>query len=278
MNKLSQLAYQASGPEDAQSIVFLHGGGVGSWMWNPVIGLLSDYRCIAPDQPEHGGSRRIGKFNIELAAEKVADLIHEQTRRGKATIVGLSEGAQIAVQVLASTPEVVEKAIVSSALLFPVPGLGWAKSPSLLSWLYRVSVPPFRNNDWWIRLNMKRAAGIPDEYYSSFKKDFQETTESEFVNLMISNQNFRLPSGLDRAVPPTLVLAGKKEYAAMKKSMQILVAALPNSRGAFINLGRGSSMAQEHNWALTSPQLFAATTRAWIENQPLPAEIESYQK
>ena len=37
-------------------------------------------------------------------------------------------------------------------------------------------------------------------------------------------------------------------------------------------------MAKEHNWALTSPQLFAATTRAWIENQSLPKEIESYQE
>ena len=138
MNKSSQLAYQVSGPKEAQNIVFLHGGGVGSWMWNPVIGLLSDYRCIAPDQPEHGGSRGIGKFSIGLAAEKVADLIHKQTRGGKATIVGLSEGAQIAVHVLANTPEVVEKAIVSSALLTPVPGLGWAKSPSLLAWSYRV--------------------------------------------------------------------------------------------------------------------------------------------
>jgi len=36
-------------------------------------------------------------------------------------------------------------------------------------------------------------------------------------------------------------------------------------------------MAKEHNWALTAPELFAATVRAWIENQPLPIEIEGLQ-
>lgn len=277
MIEFSQLAFHSSGPEGAPIIVFLHGGGVGSWMWNPVIELLTDYHCIAPDQPEHGGSRAIGKFSILLAAEKVAELIHVQTRGGKATVVGLSEGAQIAVQLLANSPEMVDKAVVSSALLLPVRGLAWAKSPSILAWSYRFSIPPFRDSNWWIRLNMKYAAGIPDEFYAYFKKDFQETSESEFVNLMLANQSFRLPTGLDKSFTPTLVLAGKKEYAAMKKSMQLLVAALPNARGGLINLGKRSSMAKEHNWALTTPNLFAATIRAWIENQPLPAEIESYK-
>lgn len=272
-----QLAFQSSGPEKAQSIVFLHGGGAGLWMWQPVISRLQDYHCLAPDQPEHGGSRMVRPFSMALAAEKVAELIRTQAHGGKASVVGLSEGAQTTVQLLASAPEVVEKAIVSSALLIPVPGLGWAKSPALLAWSYRVSIPPFRNADWWIRLNMKYSAGIPEAFYPEFKKDFQEMTESEFVNVVLVNQNFRLPSGLDRVTAPTLVLAGRKEYPAMKQSVRDLVAALPNARGGLVNLGNKSSMAKEHNWALTAPELFSATVRAWIENQQLPAEVEGLQ-
>jgi len=273
----SQLAFQSSGPENAPSIVFLHGGGVGLWMWQAVIGHLADYNCIAPDQPEQGGSRDIKPFSMALAAEKVAELIRSHANGGKACVVGLSEGAQITVQLLGSTPKVVEKAVVSSALLLPVPGLDWVKSPALLAWSYRVSIPPFRNADWWIRLNMKYAAGIPQAFFPEFKKAFQEMAEAEFVNLMLANQNFRLPSGLDKAVAPTLVVAGKKEYPAMKQSVRDLVAALPSARGGLINLGKKSSMAKEHNWAMTAPDIFAATVRAWIENKPLPAEIESYR-
>ncbi len=270
----SSLSSEAFGPNNAPTIVFLHGGGVGWWMWLPVIKYLPDYHCLTPDQPEHGSNRQIAPFSMELSAEKVADLILQQAHGGKACVVGLSEGAQITVQLLATAPERVEKAVVSSAILLPVPGLGWVSSPALLAWAYRLTIPPFKNADWWIRMNMKYAAGVPDEFYTYFKKDFQEMTESEFVNLLIANQRFRLPVGLEKAATPTLVIAGQKEYPAMKQSVRDLVAALPHAKGALVNLGKESSMAKEHNWALTAPELFAKTIRAWIEEKPLPLEIE----
>jgi len=267
------LYFQASGPANAPTIVFLHGGGGESWMWNPVIQHLPDYHCLAADLPEHGQSRGIAPFSMRLAAEKVADLIRTHAHGGKAIVVGLSEGAQVTVQLLATAPELVDKAIVSSALLRPMPGMSWASSPSLIAWTYCMSIPPFLNNDWWIRLNMKYATGIPGEYYTEFKKSFQATTEAQFVNLMLANQTYRLPKGLEQATAPTLVLAGKKEYAAMKQSVRDLVLALPNAKGGLINLGKKFSMANEHNWALSTPELFAQTVRAWIEGKPLPSEI-----
>jgi pimeloyl-ACP methyl ester carboxylesterase len=276
MSTLASLAFQAFGPNDAPTIVFLHGGGVGGWMWRPVIKFLPDYRCLAPDQPEHGGSRQIGPFSMELAANKVAELIRDQVPGGKACVVGMSEGAQIIVQLLATAPERVEKAIISSALLRSIPGLGWVSSPALLAWSYRLSIPPFINSDWWIRLNMKYAAGVPDEFYPDFKRDFQQLTESEFVNLLLANQRFRLPGGLEKAAVPTLVVAGQKEYGAMKQSVRDLAAALPCAWGGFLNLGKGSSTTKEHNWALTAPDLFAQTVRAWMEETPLPPEIEAF--
>jgi pimeloyl-ACP methyl ester carboxylesterase len=274
MTTSSSLYFEASGPGNAPTIVFLHGGGAGAWMWRPVIQHLADYHCIAPDQPEHGGSRSIAPFSMELAVQKVAELIRDHAHGGKATVVGLSEGAQVTVQLLAMASEVVNKAIISSALLRPTPGLGWASSPAIVAWTYRMSIPPFVNNDWWIRLNMKYASGIPNEYYDEFKKGFQETTEPEFVNLMIANQKFRLPTGLEKVNVPTLALAGKKEYASMKQSVRDLVSALPNAKGGWINLGKNSSMAAEHNWALTAPEAFAQTVRAWMEGKSLPKEIE----
>ena len=268
------LYFQSSGPDNAPTIVFIHGGGGEAWMWKPVIQQLADYHCLAADLPEHGQSRHIAPFSMELAAEKVADLIRTQAHNGKAIVVGLSEGAQVTVQLLATAPELVNKAIVSSALLRPMPGMGWASSASVVKWTYRMSIPPFLNNDGWIRLNMKYATGIPDAYYSQFKKSFQETTESQFVNLMLSNQTYRLPKGLETAPAHTLVLAGKKEYAAMKQSVRDLVATLPNAQGGLINLGKKYSMANEHNWALATPELFTQTVRAWLEEKNMPREIE----
>jgi pimeloyl-ACP methyl ester carboxylesterase len=214
---------------------------------------------------------------MKFAAEKVAEVIRDRAG-GKAIVAGLSEGAQVLVQLLADAPEMVEKAFISSALLRPIPGTGWASSPAMLRWSYRVSIPPFRNNDGWIRLNMKYAAGIPEQYYAQFKKDFQEMTESNFVDLMAANQTFRLPSGLEKAAAPALVVTGQKEYGAMKQSARDLAAVLPNARLAQVSLGKGASLGSEHNWALAAPELFARTLRAWIEGKDLPEQISLLKK
>jgi pimeloyl-ACP methyl ester carboxylesterase len=277
MPSAQSLFFRGAGPPDATTIVFLHGGGVGWWMWQPVMSFLEDYRCLALDQPEHGGSSHIKPFTIPLAATKTAELIRDQTSGGRACVVGLSVGAQILVQLLATAPERVERAIISSALLRPVPGLGWLRSPGGLAWIYRMTMAPFKASDRWIRLNMKYAAGIPESYFPSFKQDWQALTEAEFVNLMAANQRFRLPIGLERATAPVLVLAGKKEHRAMKQSARDLLGSLPRAAGGLVSLGEKATAAQEHNWAMTAPELFAATVRAWIEERPLPAPIGSLE-
>ena len=71
-----------------------------------------------------------------------------------------------------------------------------------------------------------------------------------------------------------MIIAGKHEYPAMKKSVFELIKTLADAKGGILNLGKGSRMATEHNWALTKPELFAQTLRAWIEDKPLPEQIE----
>jgi len=263
------------GSPHAPTLLFLHGGGVSGWMWQPVIEALPDYHCLVPDLPEYGGSADVGPFSIALAAEKTAEIIRTRAHGGKATVVGLSIGAQIAVQLLATAPELVEKAIISSALLLPIHGTGWMNNREILKWTYRLSIPPFKNNDWWIRLNMQYSAGIDDAYFTQFKRDFQTTSESAFVNLMIENQSFRKPEGLENATAPALIVTGKKEFAAMQRSAQILAETLPNAKRVQLDLGKKTTMAGEHNWALSTPNLFAQTVRAWVEGAELPDVIRS---
>jgi pimeloyl-ACP methyl ester carboxylesterase len=269
------LYVRSSGPADARTILFLHGGGVAGWMWDPVVARLEEFHCLAPDLPEHGRSAAIRPFSMEMAAEKCLSVIREQAHPGRVVVVGLSEGAQVAVQMLAITPEVIERAIISSALLLPMPGTGWLSSPGLLAWLFRLSVPPFRNSEWWMRLNMKYNAAMPEEFFPQYKANFQAMTESQFVNLMVANQRFRMPSGLERATIPTLVIAGRREYSVVKTSAQKLAASLPAAQAMILDLGKGSSKAKEHNWAMTAPDLFAQTVRAWISGERLPSVLST---
>jgi pimeloyl-ACP methyl ester carboxylesterase len=267
------LHFQEAGPDDAPTIVFLHGGGGAGWMWQPQVERLGGFHCLVPDLPEQGRSVAAGPFTIAGAADRVADLIRTRAHGGRAHVVGLSEGAQVTVALLASAPEIVDHAVVSSALVRPIRGARMM-SPGVVRWSYRLSVAPFRNVGWWARLNMKRAAGVPDEYYPQFRETFRELTESGFTNLMVENQRFRIPPGLDRVTGPTLIVVGKREYAAMRGSALDLAAAIPGSRVMQVVHGRTLSVAEEHNWNLVAPDLFTQSVRAWITDQPLPAALE----
>jgi len=269
----TSLFYQSSGRPDAQTIVFLHGGGVAGWMWDPVVARMQDFHCLVPDLPEHGRSLQVHPFSMKLAADQVADLIREQAHGGRAVVVGLSEGAQTTVQLLATAPEVVERAMVSSALLLTMPTMKLFSSPGLIGWMFRISIPPFHNNEWWMRLNMEYSAGIPDEYYPQFRENFQIITESQFVNAFLANQNFRLPPNLQKVNVPTLVIAGKHEYNIMKKSALLLAKTMPNAQARLLDLGKGTSMRKEHNWAMNAPALFAETLRKFIADIELPKEL-----
>ena len=278
MTSESALSFKNFYPEQKTTLIFLHGGGAAGWMWQPVVDRLSEFHCLVPDLPEHGESMQVKPFIMRLAAEKCIELIRSEAHDKKAVVIGLSEGAQTAVEMLAIAPEVIEKAVISSALLLPMPGSKMYSSPGLIAALFKISVPPFRNNDWWIRINMKHAAGIPDEFFPQFKQNFQTMPESQFVNLMVANQTYRMPDGLEKVKVPVLVVCGKHEYAAMKNSSQQLAAVLQNSTLAEIDLGQGSGMAKEHNWAMTAPEEFASMIRLYLQDAALPPVLTQVQK
>lgn len=267
------LYYESTGPEDAPVIVFLHGGGVSGWMWRKQVEALSaSYRCLVPDLPEQGRSVDVGPFSVDYAAACVADLIESETRAGRAHIVGLSEGAQVLLALLSQAPELADRSVCSSAILRPLPGQRlFTRGMFVLG--YRWFVAPFKNNDAWIRLNMRGSAGLDEPWFPDFKRSFQQTTESGFVNLMMQALSFRLPAGLDKADAPVLVISGKHEYAQMRASALDILAALPNAQASTIDFGKGAGLSKEHNWALNAPDLFTRTLKDWIEGRPVPADI-----
>lgn len=270
---MTELYFQELGSDDRPTIVLLHGGGVAGWMWRPVAAvLMSDFHLLIPDLPEQGRSLGAAPFTHALAANLVSDLIHAHTHGGKASVVGLSEGAQVTVELLARHPEVIDHAVVSSAILRPLPG-GWMYTRGMFRWMYRWFMAPLKNNDGWIRLNMKYSAGIGEEYFTDFKRSFQEMTESGFVNLMYEAMHYRMPAGLEKANLPVLVATGALEYRQMHDSARDLLAVLPRARGVTVSFGKGSTLAKEHNWALTDPGLFAAAVKAWVRDEALPAEL-----
>jgi pimeloyl-ACP methyl ester carboxylesterase len=268
------LHVEETGLKDAPSIVFLHGGGGAGWMWRPQVeALRGDFHLLVPDLPEQGRSANEGPFTMLSAAQQVADLIRARASGGRADVVGLSEGAQTLVQLLATAPELVRTGIVSSALVRSIPGTGWASNPAVLGFTYATSIAMLRGSDSWIRLNMRSAAGVPDAYFDDFRETFRTLSKSGFVDLMRANQTFRLPAGLEHVKARVLAVCGHREYEAMRRSTVDIAAAIPGACAYEVVHTRRLSLAQEHNWNMNEPELFNEMVRDFIAARPLPKAL-----
>ncbi len=269
---MSMLFTLAHGDPTHPTILFLHGGGGGSWMWQPQVDALKgDYHLLVPDLPEHGRSAGIKPFTIEGSATQVAELIRTQARGCKAHVVGLSEGAQVTVALLAAAPELVDHAIISSALVREMFGMAWF-GVGFWAATYR-SIEPLNKYKWWARLNM-RSNGIPEQYLQETLETYKTLTAEAFGHIIVENQRFRLPAGLEHVTAPTLVMAGRKEYKVMQQSVRDVAAAIPGAQARLVHHNQKLSLSEEHNWNMAAPDLFTRTVRAWIEGQTLPEEIK----
>ena len=96
--------YEEFGNKEGHLLLFLHGGGVGGWMWDQQIEHFSDYHCLVPTLQGHGCRSAGTSFSIEKSAHELIELI-EQKRNGKEVhIVGFSIGGQITVEMLSLAP------------------------------------------------------------------------------------------------------------------------------------------------------------------------------
>lgn len=261
-----------TGNSSKPSILFLHGGGGGGWMWEPQVeAFKDDYHLLVPDLPEHGGSADIKPFSIAGSVPLLAELIRKRANGGRAHVVGLSAGAQIALALLGTEPQLVDHAVISSADVHAMFGLGWFGARFWAA-LYR-SVEPLNKYKWWMRLNM-RSYGIPERFLPEMAETYRSLTANAFGNLMAGNQSFSLPAGLERVHAPTLVVGGRKEYKVIHRSIKDIAAAIPGAKGYLVYPSKKMSLAEQHNWNMTAPELFNRTVRAWIEGRPLPDELK----
>ena len=254
-----RLYTQEFGPANAPTIIFLHGGGVGGWMWKPQIAQLKDkYHLLVPDLPEQGQSVEVKPMTLQNAAAQVAELIRTRAHGGHAHVVGLSLGAQTAIEMLSRTPEVIDHAMASGPLMRPLPGIGTTNLMAKMYW-------PFRNATWLVKWNMD-GLGVPQEYFEEFRKDTATLTIDGFVRMTLANGKNHVPPNLQAVTVPTLVLVGEKELKIMKESVRDLLGAMPSAKGYVVS-------GAIHNWSLQLPDLFTQTVQAWITGKELPGAL-----
>ncbi len=95
-------AFDVAGPEDAPTLVFLHGTRVTRAMWDPQVAALTDrYRVVTVDLPGHGVFADM-PFRMPRAVAITRSVIDRNG--GRAIVVGQSLGGYVAMELAAAHP------------------------------------------------------------------------------------------------------------------------------------------------------------------------------
>jgi len=254
------LFVRESGPARAPAIVFLHGAYTSGWCWEPVVERVRQYRCLVPDLPHFGRSFELGPFEMGRAATAVAELIRSRAGTGRAHVVGWSLGAQVGVQLLATEPKLVDRAVLCGTFLNTLPFV----------WLTRrLLALPARNSMYRSMVRQYRIAWqvkVPPAHIDEYREDVRLITSGQIVDVTLAAAGFTLPKELDKSDAPTLFVTGGKELPSARRWAAALAQQMPNGVDRV-------ATGMPHDWPTRYPDLFARTVDGWFTDGALPPEI-----
>lgn len=195
-----QLHYTEQG--SGQPLILLHGNGEDSnYFVHQIDHFSKEYRVIAIDTRGHGQSPRGSKpFTIKQFAEDLYNFMDEKGIE-KASLVGFSDGGNIALIFALKHPEQVDRLILNGANLFPS------------------GVKP--RYQWPIEIGYHIAKTFA-------KKDEKAKKNTEMLGLMVNEPQIQ-PSELAQLTMPVLVIAGTKDM--IKEShTKLIYNNLPNAK------------------------------------------------
>lgn len=231
-------------------LVFLHGGGAGTWMWDKQVDFFSDYHCVVPTLQGHGVRSEESSFSIRRNAEEIVELIQSLQTGRDVHAIGFSIGAQITLEMLSLAPQLLSSAVVNSALLRP---MAWA-TPWIAPTI-RMMMPLVRNRNF-ARLQAKQLY-MDGAYFELYYADSVKMKAATLIDMLRENMSYTVPESLSHSKTPVLVTVGEKEKKAVIQSAMELSAFHPNCQSIIVP-GIG------HGFPIARPELFNETLQNWL--------------
>jgi len=249
-----------TGTPNAPSVIFLHGIGTSSWMWWLQTEALTHFHCITIDLPGHGKSNHIAWESLADTANRIAKVIKERATNNQAHVVGLSLGGYIALVMLQHHANMLNRVIISGVTIDPMPNRSLLNPQLwLLSFLFQ--------RRWFLNMQA-RALHLPSSAEIAFIENLQAMSMKTYRKIAEEVVDFRIPSSLSQVNNPTLVVAGGNESKIIIQSVYGIPKIMPNAQGWFApQLG--------HGWNVESPTLFNAMVQAWVNDNPLPVQLQA---
>lgn len=256
------------------TIVLLHGASSCHLEFAHVIPLLPAYHLLIPDLPGHSGSRSIKPATADNAAMHVERLIRDHAHGGRAHVVGMSMGGQIAQRVATAAPSLVRSLFVSGASPFA----GWARwfavRPALVYGLFGLQVHWSADAlYWWL----SETYGV--KRHEELRVEMRANTTRELIRDVFTSMLAWGQEDVGGMRVRALAVAGGKgdnvpEVAEMGRRLRERRG--PDGEEAWPQDGSGAVVVRNaiHAWDLQLPELFAKGIVAWVEGEDLPAEYE----
>jgi pimeloyl-ACP methyl ester carboxylesterase len=254
------LFVRESGSLGAPAIIFLHGGTMSGWSWEPVVQRMQGYHCLVPDLTGFGKSSQHGPFEMGRAADAVAEVIRSRVGSGRAHIVGWSLGAQVGVQLVATEPKLVDRAVLCGTVINTMPYVRLTRFLLGLvnrNTLYRRVIKRYWNS---------HLAGIPAARIEDYREDVRVITDGQLAHIVVASAGFTMPEGLDKSDSPALFLTGAEEMPAARRWAATLARQMPNAVDRV-------AIGMHHDWPVHYPDLFSRTVDGWLTDSALPSEI-----
>ncbi|MFJ7732179.1 alpha/beta fold hydrolase [Lysinibacillus sp. NPDC097231] len=247
--------YKEYGDPHKPLMMLIHGGGVGGWMWDKQVQYFSDYHCVVPELIDNEANNT-SDFSIEDCAKKLLSLIEEKAENKRVIVVGFSLGAQIAIQMISLKPQLIDYAIINSALVTP--------SPATEKWirpLIKLTFPLIKKKSF-AKLQAKTLY-VDQEYFEQYYEDSSKIKLDTLIKILQENMSFAIPHNFSKAQCNILVTVGEKEKGNMKKSALYLVNSNLNCQGVMLSsIGHGVSLA--------NPEFFNRFVEEWLIDGKLP--------
>jgi len=238
--------------QPVQTLVFLHGGNVGNWSWDPQVLAFADFNILTLHLPAFGARFEEEWQGLDSAADDVAALIADEVSSGGVHLVGMSLGGVIALHVAARHPELVDSVLLTGT---PVSSLGAAARA-----MQRVQLKLI-GSEWYWRFQAG-AYGMVDDERELFAEHGVKLKPENMRAIMDEIDPGVLPAELGNYKGPALILAGSKEPKLVQKSFEALHQALPQAKLRVVP-------GMHHQWNIENPLLFNAVLRRWISSGEL---------
>lgn len=228
---------QTMGPEDAPTVLLLHGAGGATHSWRETAPLLAmHWRVIAPDLPGHGFTRlgALQRSGLDMMAADLHALLERQGER-PAAIVGHSAGGALALR-MAQTSRTPPAAVVglnaaldnfdgAAGILFPMMAKALALNPLVAPTMARLAQPGTVQ-----RLIEGTGSRLDDLGLALYRACVSDARHVDGTLTMMAQWRLeRLRAALHRTEVPTLLLAAERDRAVSPETSERAARKMPRA-------------------------------------------------